>query len=61
MHIVDCTTDWSVIGEPTAWREWELGGGGGERGKGRGDVLVVKYSRHLAILYNEFTQKSAIL
>ena len=45
MHIVDCTTDWSVIGEPTARREWELAGGGGEReegkGKGRRDVLVV--------------------
>ena len=60
MHIVDCTTDWSVIGEPTARREWELGGGGGERGKGRGGCFS-SYIRHLAILYNEFTQKSAIL
>ena len=42
MHIVDCTTDWSVIGEPTARREWELAAGERLEGKeGRGDVLVV--------------------
>ena len=43
MHIVDCTSDWSVIGEPTARREWEE-----ERGKrGRGDVLVVTLDTRL--------------
>ena len=43
MHIVDCTTDWSVMGEPTARREWELAAGGErlEGKEGRGDVLVV--------------------
>ena len=41
MHIVDCTTDWSVIGEPTARREWELGGGGGgERGEREGGSYI---------------------
>ena len=41
MHIVDCRTHWSVIGEPTARREWE------EERRGRRDVLVVTLDTRL--------------
>ena len=60
MHIVDCTTDWSVIGEPRARREWELAGGGEREGKGKGGVTLDTKRLKVVYICDGNTEKSVI-